>query len=204
MTRQHTLHAPAAGIRLAWPAATTVVLDPGPDERTRTARLHRERASITLAAALSTAGVVLLVRSEPFDGSWLVAAGLLLGALACHAIRPRRRSVPAMLVDLLEPLRGNVPTEPAEIHRLVWEAADLTSATGNTDTPTCPACARRVTQIMARLRALTSPALSDGSRAVFGRSVRQAFGSPVSSTGTQTTDRPGSCSSSVTRLGQGR
>ena len=204
MTRQHTLHAPAAGIRLAWPAATTVVLDPGPDEQTRTARLHRERASITLTAVLSMAGVVLLVRSEPFDGSWLVAAGFLLGALACHAIRPRRRTVPATLVDLLEPLRGNVPAEPAEIHRLVWEAADLTPAAESTDTPACPACTRRVAQIMARLRALTSPTLSDSSRAVFGRSVRHAFGSNVSSTGTQTTDRPGSCSSSVTRLGQGR
>ncbi|MFJ3408316.1 hypothetical protein [Promicromonospora sp. NPDC090134] len=204
MTRHHTLHAPTAGIRLAWPTATTIVLDPGPDERARRRNLARERCFVTLGVLLSVVGVVLLVQSEPFDHSWLVAAGLLLGALACHAVRPRRRSVPAMLVDLLEPLRGNMPPEPAEIHRLVWEAAGLTPAAGSTDTPDCPACARRVTQIMARLRALTSPALSSRSRAVFGASVRQAFGSNVSSTGTPTTDRPGSCSSSITRLGEGR
>ncbi len=173
MTHHHTLHAPTAGIRLTWPTATTIVLDPGPDERTRTARLNRERYLVTLGVLLSVMGTVLLVRSEPFDSSWLVAAGLLLGALTSHTIRPRRRTVPPPLVDLLEPLRGNIPTEPAEIHRLVWEAADLTPAT---DTPTCPLCARRITQIMTRLRALTSPALSTRSRAVFGAGVRQALG----------------------------
>ncbi|MFC8796975.1 hypothetical protein ACFT2C_04535 [Promicromonospora sp. NPDC057138] len=181
MTRHHTLHSPAAGIRLVWPVAITVVLDPGSDERARTGHLNRERYLVALAVLLSAVGVVVLVRSEPFDSSWLVAAVLLLSALACHAIRPRRRTVPAGLVDLLEPLRGVVPTEPAEIHRLVWEAADLTAAAGDTDRPSCPICARRVAQIVARLRALTSPVPSDRSWTVFGHSVRQAFDSAVSS-----------------------
>ncbi|MFI8528274.1 hypothetical protein ACIGB8_27705 [Promicromonospora sukumoe] len=204
MTRQHTLHAPTAGIRLAWPTATTIVVDPGPDEHARNRNLGRERYLVALGLVLSGVGVVLLVRSEPFDNSWLVAAGLLLDALACHAIRPRRRTVPSMLVDLLEPLRGNVPTEPAEIHRLVWEAAELTSATENANTQTCPTCAGRLTQITARLRALTSPALSDRSRAVFGTSVRQAFSPAVSSMTPEATEQPGSCGSSFKPLGQER
>lgn len=205
MTRLPTLHAPAAGIRLVWPAAITVVLDPGSDERARTGHLKRERYLVSSAVLLSGAGVVFLVRSEPFDISWLVAAGLLLSALACHAIRPRRRTVPAGLVDLLEPLRGVMPTEPAEIHRLVWEAADLTAATGDTDTPSCPICAHRVAQIESRLRALTSPAMPPApSWAVLGRSVRQAFDPAVSSIpDTLTAHRPTSCTSSSLPL-QGR
>lgn len=205
MTRYRTLHAPAAGIRLAWPAAITVVIDPGPDEHTRTRNLAREHHLVALGVALSVVGLVFLVRSEPFDSSWLVATGLLLGALACRPLRPRRRTVPARLVDLLEPLRGVMPTELGVIHRLVWEAADLTATAEDPDTPSCPICAHRVAQIMARLRALTSPAMPPApSWAVLGRSVRQAFDPAVSSIpDTLTAHRPTSCTSSSLPL-QGR
>lgn len=204
MTRQHTLHAPTAGIRLAWPQATTIVLDPGPDECARTDNLSRERYLVALGVVLSGIGVVLLVRSEPFDNSWLVAAGSLLLALVCQALRPRRRTVPAGLVDLLEPLRATAPAEPGVIQRLVWEAADLTSAQ-DTDTPSCPLCARRVAQIRVRLQALTSTSMpSAPSWALFSRSVRQAFDSAVSSIpDTQTAHRPTSCASAKL-LRQGR
>ncbi|WP_419703030.1 hypothetical protein [Promicromonospora sp. NFX87] len=205
MARHHTLHAPAAGIRLAWPAATTIVIDPGPDERTRTRNLAREHYLVTLGVMLSAVSLVLLLRFEPFARSWLAAAGLLLSALACHALRPQQRAVPAWLVDLLEPLRGVVPTESVEIHRLTWEAADLTAPTGNTDTP-CPTRARRLAQITNQLRELTGPATpAIRSWTVFSRSVRQAFDSTVSSIpDTQTAHQPNSCRSFLTSLGQGR
>ncbi|WP_454852243.1 hypothetical protein [Promicromonospora soli] len=156
MTRYHTLHAPAAGVRLAWPSATTIVIDPGPDERARIRNLARERYLLADAVLLSVAGLAILQRSQPHDRPWTLATGLLLGALACAAARPARRLVPPGLVDLLEPLRGVEPARPAEIHRLVWAAAVLIG-TGETcdDTPTCPDCADRVEQIHAQLRELT-------------------------------------------------
>ena len=155
MTRHHTLHAPAAGVRLAWPSATTIVIDPGPDERARTRNLARERYLLAGAVLLAVTGLVILQRSEPHDRPWTLATGLLLGALTCAAARPARRVVPPGLVDLLEPLRAVDPTHPAEIHRLVWAAALLieTSETCD-DAPTCPDCADRVEQIHARLREL--------------------------------------------------
>ncbi|PUB20843.1 hypothetical protein C8K30_11554 [Promicromonospora sp. AC04] len=158
MTRHHTLHAPVAGIRLAWPSATTIVLDPGPGERARTHNLARERYLLAGAVLMSVAGLVILQRSQPHDRPWTLAAGLLLGALACFAARPARRAVPPGLVELLEPLRALDPARPAEIHRLVWEAADLIE-TGETcdNTPACPDCADRVEQIHARLCELTRP-----------------------------------------------
>lgn len=206
MTRHHTLHAPAAGIRLAWPAATTIVIDPGPDERTRARNLAREHYLVAFGVVLSAVGLVLLIRSEPFSRSWLEVAGLLLSALVCHTLRPQQRTVPPRLVDHLEPLRSVVPTESAEIHRLTWEAADLTAATGNTGTPSCPTCARRLAQITNKLRELTGPVMpSNRSWTVFSRSVRQAFDSTVSSIpDTQTAHQPNSCRSFLTSLGQGR
>jgi hypothetical protein len=157
MTRRHTLHTPTAGIRLAVTTATTIVVDPGRNERARTRNLARERYLIAGAVVLSVAGLVMLRVSEPHDRPWTVATGFLLGALACRAARPGRRTVPAGLVDLLEPLRTTVPTRPGEIHRLVWEAADLLAAGACAETP-YPQCARRVEQIHARLRVLIAPA----------------------------------------------
>ncbi|MFC8797124.1 hypothetical protein ACFT2C_05290 [Promicromonospora sp. NPDC057138] len=156
MTRYHTLHAPAAGVRLAWPSATTIVIDPGTDERARTRNLARERNLLAGAVLLSVAGLVILQRSQPHDRPWTLATGLLLGALACAAARPGRRVVPPALVDLLEPLRAVDPARPAEIHRLVWAAAVLIGISETSDDmPACPGCADRVEQIHAQLRELT-------------------------------------------------
>ena len=157
MTRRHTLHAPTAGIRLSITTATTIVLDPGRDERARNRNLARERYLIAGAVVLSVAGLVLLWTSEPHDRPWAVAAGLLLGALTCRALQPGRRTLPAGLVDLLEPLRTALPTQPGEIHRLVWDAADALAAGTRGETP-CSDCAHRIDQIHARLSALIVPA----------------------------------------------
>ncbi|MDR7381190.1 hypothetical protein J2S48_000705 [Promicromonospora iranensis] len=65
--------------------------------------------------------------------------------------------MPAALVDLLEPLRITVPAQPGEIHRLLWEAADILAAGAREEMP-CPDCARRIEQIHVRLRVLIVPA----------------------------------------------
>ncbi|WP_454859638.1 hypothetical protein [Promicromonospora soli] len=156
MARRHTLHAPASGIRLAVTTGTTIVLDPGPDERARRRNLAREHLLTTGAVVLTMVGVELLRTSESHDRPWTVAAALLLGALVCDAVRPGRRTVPGVLVDVLEPLRTTVPARPGEIHRLVWDAAGLISAEAYAQTP-CPEHGRYVEPIHARLRVLTTP-----------------------------------------------
>ncbi|GAA4708116.1 hypothetical protein APR04_003901 [Promicromonospora umidemergens] len=158
MTCQHTLHVPAAGIRLAWSSATTIVIDPGPDENARTRNLARERCLLTGAVVLSLAGLVILQGSQPDERPWILAAGLLLSALACAAARPGQRAVPPGLVELLEPLRVIDPLHPGEIHRLVWEAAGLIETTTRRgDMPTCSHCADRIDQIHALLHVLVQP-----------------------------------------------
>jgi hypothetical protein len=158
MTRQHTLHAPAAGIRLAWSSATTIVIDPGHDEHARTRNLARERYLLAGAVVLSVFGLVILQGSQPHERPWPLAAGLMLGALACTAARPGQRCMPPGLVDLLEPLRVIDPVHPGEIHRLAWEAAGLIETTTRRgDMSTCPQCADRIDQIHALLRGLVQP-----------------------------------------------
>jgi hypothetical protein len=159
MTRRHTLHAPTAGIRVAVTTATTIVLDPGPDDRARWRNLARERFMTAGAVVLAAVSVELLRASEPHDRPWTLTAGLLLGALVCHAARPACRTVPAELVELLEPLRATAPERPGEIHRLVWEGAGLMAAEVCPRTPPCPAPARRVVTIQRRLRLLIDPAV---------------------------------------------
>lgn len=156
MTRRHTLHAPAAGIRLAVTTSTTIVLDPGPDERARRRNLTRERLLTTGVVVLTVVSVELLRTSESHDRPWTVAAGLLLGALICNTVRPARRTVPGTLVDVLEPLRTTVPARPGEIHRLVWDAAGLISAKTSPQT-LCPERGSHLEQVLARLRVLTAP-----------------------------------------------
>lgn len=156
MTRYRTLHAPYAGIRLAWPIASPVVVDPGPDEHARRRNIARERYLVTGAVVLTMASLVLLLQPRPQGGAWEVAA-LLLGSLMSAAARPGRRVVPASLVDLLDSLRATLPTRSGEIHRLVWEASDLIAASARPDTPSCPDCERRIEQISARLHVLTTP-----------------------------------------------
>ncbi|WP_423464257.1 hypothetical protein ACO229_06785 [Promicromonospora sp. MS192] len=161
MTRRHTLHAPTAGIRLAVTTATTSVLDPGTDETARRHNLARERLLTVTSIALTVVGVELLRSSVPHERPWTLATGLLLAAVACRALRPARRTLPAALVEVLEPLRTTTPAQPAQIHRLVWEACDLLAAQAHPDTPSCPTCTKTIAQIQARLRVLvTTTALS--------------------------------------------
>lgn len=163
MTRHSTLHAPAAGIRLAWSSASTVVIDPGPDEHTRTSNLVRERCLVAVAVVLTVTGLVMLHSSKPYERPWLAAAALLLTTAVVIAARPRRRRVPASLVDLLDPMRASEPSEPSEIHRLVWEAAELIrSAEALDDAPACPACTDRLEKITVRLGVLARPAHHNG------------------------------------------
>jgi hypothetical protein len=158
MSRHHTLHAPDAGIYIAWTSATTNVIDPGTSERIRTRNLARERYLVVGAGVLSVVGLVILQQSQPHDRPWTELAGLLLGALACTAARPGRRMVPAGVVDLLEPLRTAQPRKPAEVHRLVWEAAGLIETTTRRgDMPAGPHCADRIDQIHALLPVLVQP-----------------------------------------------
>lgn len=156
MARCFTLNVPAAGILLAWPSAVTIVLDPGPDEPARRHNLTREYVLVAGAVVLSTVAVAVLALSGPYEPPWMAAAGLLLGAWACHAVRPARRTVPAVLVDLLEPLRTNEPDHPGDLHRLVWEACDLIGAAARTETRQ-PGPARCIEAIQAQLRRLTGP-----------------------------------------------
>ncbi|MFD2024021.1 MULTISPECIES: hypothetical protein [Promicromonospora] len=157
MTRRHTLHAPAAGIRLAVTTGTTIVLDPGPDERARRRNLTRERLLTAGVVVLTVVSVELLRTSESHDRPWTLAAGLLLSAAVCHAARPGRRTVPGVLVDVLEPLRATLPARPGEIHRLVWEAVGLISAEASGQTPFPESGGHLGEQIHARLRVLTAP-----------------------------------------------
>jgi hypothetical protein len=155
MTLHSTLHAPTAGIRLVWPAAYTVVLDPGTSEQARIRNIGRERCLITLTIGLAFAAIAILRSSQPHDRPWPLAAVLLLTALAAAAARPGRRVVPASLVDVLAPLRGMVPSAPSEVQRLVWEASELIRTAEALDgAPGCGACAARVEAIKARLRML--------------------------------------------------
>ncbi|PUB32595.1 hypothetical protein C8K30_1011121 [Promicromonospora sp. AC04] len=156
MTRHHTLHAPKAGIRLAVTTASTIVLDPGPDEHARRHNLARERLLLAAAVVMTVVSMYLLRTSEPHERPWTLAAGLLLAALACHAARPAHRTVPASLLEVLEPLRTTTPAQPGQVQQLVWEACDLMAAEARPDTPSCPSCVDRIAQIQAHLRTLTA------------------------------------------------
>ncbi|WP_419707979.1 hypothetical protein [Promicromonospora sp. NFX87] len=84
MTLHSTLHAPTAGIRLVWPAAYTVVLDPGASEQARIRNIVRERCLIVLATGLAFTAIAILHSSQPHDRPWPLAAMLLLAALAAR------------------------------------------------------------------------------------------------------------------------
>lgn len=182
MSRHHTLHAPAAGIRLVWLWGDTIVIDPGRDEHARTRHLARERYLLGAAVLASVAGLVVLQGTQPSDPPWAVAGALFLGAVGCAAIRSGRRAVPPGLVDLLEPLRTTVPAGAGEIHRLVWEAAGLIATTEVCDGRTaCPDCANRIDQICARLLVLTrTHEVGEVPVARSGLSAPSACGTPVS------------------------
>lgn len=158
MARRYTLNAPAAGICLAWPAAVTVVLDPGTDETSGRHNLVREYLLVACAVVLSLTALAILARSEPGDRPWEMTGGLLASTWACHLARPARRAVPAELVELLEPLRTRTPARPGQIHRLVWDAASLLAQASRPGPPPHPSQVRQVARIRTQLDALVREA----------------------------------------------
>lgn len=115
------LHTPACGVRVAVSLGASIVVDPGPDERTR--RLHLARA--TCSSALIALAFVIGVATAPMAAAgghlWIPLATLGL-AVVGRIARPPHRTIPHPMLADLTWLNSIDRQERALAHRLVWGA----------------------------------------------------------------------------------
>lgn len=124
------LHAPACGIRVAPSLGVSIVVDPGPDEKTRRRRLALDTWATVVTVVAVTFAVVTAPMAVAAGHTWVPVVLLIVATIARHT-RPPRRTLPPVLAEHLGWLDSIDRSDRALAHRLVWRACVEASTVGS-------------------------------------------------------------------------